>query len=377
MCYLKPIIKYIIKYSFVSLIFLIIFVPSCFRDSRENLFDKADKGRVYVNKIEKNVTLKLLEEITEYTDADNNVCPFTPSAGSICYKDSKIYVLVRYELSIMVFKLDEFTNGSKYLKSTQKESGKAPDEFNTPSDIVYDNKRDLLYIADKNNYCIYFYNKDLHEIDRVMLETRPYKISISDDYLYITNYGYTYSDYCVEKIDLNTRKLVKGLFPLSNKGSQLEKSLKNEVHIIAIYEKTPLYVAARQYPKFNLYLCNEDEVLKTFSSPSLYKKKLPKPKRIVVRGDRKIWGLNAFVSLDYSKSKNLIFALTTQGWPELAESKKLDRYIIIFDEQGNTLCEHKIIPYKSGESKICIDEKKDILYYFSPTGIKKYKLEYK
>jgi hypothetical protein len=210
-----------------------------------------------------------------------------------------------------------------------------------------------------------------------MLETRAYKISISDNYLYITNYGYTFSDYCVDRIDLNTRELVKGLFLQSNKGSQLEKNKKNAVHILAIDEKTPLYVAAREYPKFNLYFCNEDEVLKTFSSPSLYKKRMPKPKQIVVKGDRKTWGLSAFVSLDYSKSKGLIFALTTRGWTELAEEKKLDRYILIFDEEGNTLCEHKITPYEGGENKICFDEKNNILYYFSPTGIKKYKLEYK
>lgn len=362
-------------YSSLSLAFFLIFTTNCSDKSNQNLFDIADKGRVYVNKSERNVTMKLLEEISEYTDADNNICPFTPRAGSICYKDSTIYVLVRYELSIIVFKLAEFTNGSKYIKYTQKVKGKAPNEFNTPFDIVYDNKRDLIYIADLNNFCINFYNKDLHEIDRVMLEIRPYKISISDDYLYITNYQYTISDYCVDRIDLNTRELVKGLFLVSNKGSQLEKNTKNAVHILSIKDKTPLYVAARQYPKFNLYFCNEDGVLKTFSSPSLYKKKVPKPKMIKVRGDRKIWGLNTFVSLD--NSQNLIFALTTNGWGELAESKELERYILIFDKDGNTLCEHKIIPYEGGENNICFDEKNNILYYFSPTGIKKYKLEYK
>lgn len=355
-------------------IFLIFFLLSCTNNSELNLFDKADKGKVYVNRIDRSIKLQLLEEITEFTDEDNNLCPLTPRTGSICYNDSTIYVLDRGLQAIIVFKLDGFTNGLKYIKYSQKESGKGPDEFIYPSDIVYDNKRDLIYIADLNNYCIYFYNKNLHEIDRVMLETRPYKISISDDYLYITNYHYTYSDYCVDKIDLNNRNLVKGLFPKSNKGSQLERGGKNAVHIVAVEEKAPLYVAARQYPKFNLYLCNEDEVLKTFSSSSLYKRKLPKPKRIVVNGDRKVWGLNAFVSLDYSKSKNLIFALTLNGWGELAEAKKLDRYILIFDEQGNTLCEHKITPYEGGEDKICFDERNDILYYFRYGGIKKYKL---
>ena len=68
--------------------------------------------------------------------------------------------------------------------------------------------------------------------------------------------------------------------------------------------------------------------------------------------------------------------MTLNGWGELAEAKKLDRYILIFDEQGNTLCEHKITPYEGGEDKICFDEKNDILYYFRYNGIKKYKLEY-
>jgi hypothetical protein len=366
-------------YSVLILTFVLLFCANCSNNSTQNLFDKADGGKVYVNRSDRSIKLQLIEEITEYTDPENNICPFTPRAGSICYKDSIIYILPRFEQSIIGFKLDEFHNGSKYIKYTQKESGKGPNEFIQPSDIVYDNKRDLIYIADLNNFCIYCYNKDLHEVDRVMLETRAYKISISDNYLYITNYTYTFSDYCVDRIDLNTRELVKGLFPLSNQGSQLEKNMKNAVHILAIDEEAPLYIAARQYPKFNLYFCNEDEVLKTFSSPSLYKKRLPKPKRIVVRGDRKTWGLNAFVSLDYSKSKGLIFALTTNGWGELAEEKKLDRYILIFDEEGNTLCEHKITPYEGGENKICFDEKNNILYYFSSESMKirKYKLEYK
>jgi hypothetical protein len=57
----------------------------------------------------------------------------------------------------------------------------------------------------------------------------------------------------------------------------------------------------------------------------------------------------------------------------------LDRYILIFDEEGNTLCEHKITPYEGSEDKICFDEKNNILYYFSSESIKirKYKLEYK
>lgn len=362
--------------SVLILAFFLIFGVSCSDKSQGNLFDKADNGKVYVNRSDRSIKLQFLEEITEYTDADGNVCPFSPHAGSICYKDSIMYVLDRFEKSVIGFKLDEFHNGSKYIKYTKKESGKGPGEFIIPFDIVYDNKRDLIYIADLNNFCIYFYNKDLQEIDREMLETRPYKISISDDYLYITNYGYTISDYCVEQIDLNTRKLVRGLFLKSNKGSQFEKNKKNAVHILTIDEKTPLYVAARQYPKFNLYFCNENEVLKTFSSPSLYKKKMPKPKQIVVDGDRKIWGLNTFVSLDHSKSKNLIFALTTNGWPELAEDKKLDRYILIFDKDGNTLCEHKITPYEGGENNICFDEKNNILYYFNQSSIRKYKLEY-
>jgi len=209
-----------------------------------------------------------------------------------------------------------------------------------------------------------------------MLEIRPYKIFVSSNYLYITNYGYTYGDYCIERIDLDSLKLARGLFNISDKGNQLEINNKNTVQILVIDEKTPLYVAAREYPKFNLYFCNENEVLKTFSSPSLYKKQLPKPERIVVRGDRKIWGLNAFVSVDYSKSQNLIFVLTTNGWGELAKTEKLDRYILIFDRDGNTLCEHKIIPYEGGENDLCFDEKNNILYYFSPAGIKKYNVKY-
>ncbi|MBS3742216.1 MAG: hypothetical protein KGY74_08860, partial [Candidatus Cloacimonetes bacterium] len=124
-----------------------------------------------------------------------------------------------------------------------------------------------------------------------------------------------------------------------------------------------------------LYLCDKNNVYKTFSSPFLHNKKLPKPKTIIRKGKKKTWGISAFPSIDYSRENNLIFALTTMGWRELAEENDLFRAVIIFDEEGNTLCEHKIEPFKGGEDSICFHEASNTLFYFSYGCIKVYKIK--
>ena len=159
----KPAIVY---YSFI-IILLCATMTNCSKSTRRNLFDKADKGKVYVNNQEI-LTLKLMEEITEYRDDTNEIHSFIPKAGTINYEDNLLYVLDRSGLSVIAFGLDGFGNNAQYITYSQKRSGKGPDEFNIPCDIVYDNNRDLLYLADLNNNCILCYNKNLQERDRIM-----------------------------------------------------------------------------------------------------------------------------------------------------------------------------------------------------------------
>ena len=347
------------------LFFFSVFFTLCSNaGTKENLFDRADKKKeVYVNNSKKTIILEKVDEIAYYKNTAGNITDYTPLIGSINYKDSLIYIFDKYDYTIYQFDLNSFGNNSEYVKKTIIKKGKGPNEFIDPIDMQFDNKRKLIYIADSNNYCIYVYDTQILEIKRIRLNHRPYRLFVSDKYLYVNNYAPSIIAPCISKIDLETYRIEEGLFTPSKKGNWLEQDLLNGVFIEEIDEEKGLFVATRTYPTFNLYFCNEHEILKTFCSPYLAKiKKFPKPKIVYDDGNRCQYSLVAYDDIFFAGDSGLIYTISTTG--KAAYDLNIDSYISIYDLEGNTLCEQKVPP-SSSETSIVIDEENDFLYYFN------------
>ncbi|MCD4818795.1 MAG: hypothetical protein K8S23_08900 [Candidatus Cloacimonetes bacterium] len=339
--------------------------------SAENIFDSY-KGKVYCNS-KKSIQLELIEKIDSY-QSESGTEEFSPKIVTLSSKNNQIIFFNRFDHKIIVFNLDTFTNESKPLKIIQKTKGKGPNELIYPIDLFYDDNRDRLYIADLKNFCIYIYDNEFNEIKRIKLDFRPYRLFLSLNYLNITLYDSTI-DFCTQRIDLNYDKLIDGLFEPSKKGSLLEKKYRNMLFTINTNEKESKFFVTRNYPDFTIYSIKSGNIEKAFCNTALLKKKLPKPKYKIIENDKKTWGIMAFSDLAYSPSKKLLFTLTTHGWAELAEKKGLNRYICIFDENGNTLCEYKILPYNGAEDSLIFDEKNLIIYYATYDSIWKLKIK--
>ncbi len=286
-----------------------------------------------------------------------------------------ISILDRYSKAIISFNLDDFSNGQRCISYIKKGKGNGPDEFNLPSDIIFDEKRNLYYISDLLNYCIYVYNQDFFEIDRIKLKIRPYKIVISKKYLYVTPYENLNFKFMVEKIDLDSRVPKEGLLSSSIIGNELEKSGRNRIFLASINSDDSHFFLAKSYPNFNIYDYKNEKIVKVFTAPLLRNKRLPKPKFIIRENDRKVWGINSFSDFKYDNKDNLLFILTTNGWTELARKFGLNRYILIFNINGVCLSENKITPYEGVENSLCYDSKNGVLYYCGYSNIYKFKLE--
>ncbi len=358
--------------NLITLICLIVLIISCGKNSG-SLLDKAEKNKPYVNK--KTIfSLILVYSICFYTK-DNEKFEISPKAATINYHDNRIHILDRYQKAIISFNLDRFSDNQPCVSFIEKNKGKGPNEFNMPNDIIYDKTRDLYYISDLLNYCIYIYNSEFSEIDRIKLPIRPFKISLSKEFLFITPYfSLPIKNKIIEVVNLKTRKLEEGILASSETGTDLEKNFKNNVLIAPINYSDNDYFITKSYPNFNIYRLKNNQIIKTFTAPDLRNKIISRPSYIYKNNDRKVWGLNAFVDIIYDNDKKMLFVLTTSGWAELAEKLNIDRNILVFDQEGNLLCEHKIRPYGGGENNICFDSKNNVLYYLASSYIKKFKL---
>ncbi|MCK4654759.1 MAG: hypothetical protein KAU01_09975 [Candidatus Cloacimonetes bacterium] len=353
-----------------KIILFIFIIFSFFSIKAENIFDSYKK-KVYCNSKD-SMQLELIEKIDSYLSKSGSE-EFMPKIVTLSQKNNQLIILDQFEYKIIIFNLNSFTNDTRPLKIIQKSKGKGPNDLVFPIDILYDDIRDRLYVADLNNYNIYIYDNEFNEIKRIKLEFRPYRLFLSLNYLYITPYD-SAIDFCVGRIDLNSDALIDGIFEPSKRGNLLEKKARNKLFTVNIDENENKFFVTCNYPDFTIYSINSENIEKAFCNPALIKKKLPKPKFIMFENDKKVWGISAFSDLEYSSSMNLLFTLTTLGWTELAERKSLNRYICIFDEEGNTLCEHKILPYNSGEDSIVFDEKNFVIYYATYRSIWKFKI---
>lgn len=354
-----------------KIIIFILIIFSFFSIKAENIFDSY-KEKVYCNSKD-SMQLELIEKIDSYLSESGSE-EFSPKIVTLSPKNNQLIIFDKFEYKIIIFDLNSFTNDTRPLKIIQKSKGKGPNDLVLPIDILYDDNRDRLYIADLNNYNICIYDNEFNEIKRIKLEFRPYRLFLSLNYLYITPYC-SAIDFCVGRIELNSDELIEGLFEPSKKGSFLEENKQNTLFTVNINENENKFFVTRNYPDFTIYSINSEKIEKAFCNPALINKKLPKPEFIMFENDKKVWGICAFSDLEYSPSMNLLFTLTTLGWTELAKKKGLNRYICIFDEEGNTLCEHKILPYNSGEDSIVFDEKNLIIYYATYNSIWKFKIK--
>ncbi len=359
------------KVLFIGIILLLLF--SC-TGKKGNILEEAENHKPYVKKNEK-YNLVLIDTISYYFKNKEKL-DISPVAAVVNQKKNIISILDRYQRAIVSFDADNFSNGVNCISFIQKNKGKGPDEFNMPNDIVYDEKRDLYYISDLQNFCVYVENSDFKEVQRIKLPFRPFRISISKNYLFVTPYfSLPQEDYIISGFNLNTLKFDKGLFKPIDKGTNLEKSVRNNILIAPVYSANKDYFVVKGYPNFNIYHIVDGKIVKTFTSPAFKKKILPKPKFIYRNNDKKIWGLNAFCDLIFDEKTELLFALTTNGWKELAEKEKIGRYILVFDKNGNTLCQYQITPYEGGENSLCFDSQNMILYYLGGSSIRKFKLK--
>lgn len=353
-----------------KIVFFILIIFCFSTITAKNIFDSY-KGKVYCNS-EDSIQLELIEKIDSY-QTESGSEEFSPKIVTLSKKNNQLIIFDQFEYQIIVFDLDSFTINAKPIKIIRKSKGKGPNDLVQPIDIIYDDIRDRLYIADQNNFRIYIYDNEFNEVKRIKLEVRPYRLFLSSDYLYITPYD-SGIEFCIGRIDLNTDELIDGLFEPSKKGSLLEKNARNKLFLVKIDSNENKFFVTKNYPDFSIYSVNSGNIEKTFCNPALHKKKLPKPEFVIRENDKKVWGISAFSDLEYSPAMKLLFTLSTLGWTELAEKKGLNRYICIFDEEGNTLCEHKILPYDSGEDSIVFDEKNLIIYYATYNSIWKFKI---
>lgn len=336
----------------------------------KNIFDSY-KGKVYSNS-KKTYKLELIEKIGSY-QTESGSEEMTTRIATLSRKNEQLIILDKYEYQFIIFDLNTFTNNTKPLKIIRKAKGKGPNEMIFPIDIIYDDFRDRLYIADLNNFRIYIYDNEYNEIKRIKLDFRPYRMFLSENFLYLNHYD-SPTEYCIERIDLNSSEQIEGLFKPSGKGDFLEEEARNKFFIANSNEEENKFFIGRNHPNFTIYEVNSGKIQKAFCNPLLNKKKLPKPEYFIFENDKKVKGIYSFSNWEYSHSQKLLFTLTTLGWYELVEKKGLDRYICIFDEAGNTLCEHKILPYGGEENNIIFDEKNSVIYYATYGNIWKFKM---
>ncbi len=343
---------------------------SCNR-SFKNDFYKAEQKIPFV-KVINSIHLALIDSIStfKYKDKEYDIAPL---CATINYRENKFIYIDRYLKSIISFELDDFSNNQKCISFINKNNGKGPNEFIYPNDIIYNKEKNIYYVSDLLNYKIYIYDSFFQEKDRIKLPFRPAKIVCSKKYLYITPYDLPYED-IPYRIDIKSKTKQKGIFHISNIGNNFEKLMRNKIYIAPFNNTENTFFVVKNYPNFNIYKIVNKKIIKIFCSPDLKGKKLPKPTLIYKNNDKKIWGLSAFADIIFDSNDKLLFTLTTVGWKELAQKLKIHRYILIFDDNGNTLCEYKISPYEGGENSICYDSKNKILYYISSHYIKKFRI---
>jgi hypothetical protein len=347
---------------------IIVLLFSACAEKDLTMLDEAEKQKPYVNETYE-ISLALVDSIASFYYSGEKM-ELHPQTAAININENRIYIIDRFLYAILAFELDTFSDQSECIDYIPKPKGKGPDEFILPFDFIYDENRDLYYISDLMNYCIYVYDADFSEIDRIKLPIRPFRIAHSENYLFITIYDMAYGDKAVYAIDLNDRENHYGLFSPSNIGTRLEKEKRDRIMIAPIDDKDEHFFFTKSYPNFNIYEFKEEKIGRVFTSPSLVGIKLPKPELVIRENDRRLSAVLAFSDIHYEE--DMLFVLSTLGW---SEKLQIGRYIIIFDRDGNTLCEHKISPYDGGENIIRFDSQNDVLYYFRFGQIRKYKLE--
>jgi hypothetical protein len=335
---------------------------------RNNIFDRADAQlNTYSNQVNQ-IEFEFIEEINSFTDEDNNILEFSPTYGTINYAKSMIYIYDRFDLAFYVFDLDNFSDKSTPKKIIRKMKGKGPGELQWVKDFKYHNAENVFYISDLHNYSIYVYDLDFNEISRHKVDYRPFKISICKDGILVNSYdGMPTADFSIERISETGRK---GIFTTSDLYKDfIESSHANKIFANEISDS--LFVVGRTYPNFNLYICSANEVYKKFTSPEQLKTgTFPRPKIVQKDGERYQSALVAYQDIFFSEKTKRIITLSTGG--DQAKKMNVDRYITIYDLSGNTIGQLKLD--LGGEDSILIDERNNIIYYFSRNKIAKYKM---
>ncbi|NOR46053.1 MAG: hypothetical protein GQ534_10760 [Candidatus Delongbacteria bacterium] len=357
---------------------LIFFIFACKNEiskkniEMNNVYDNKFHSIVYTNYSDSIIYLKKINEINGFIDVDNYYYDMQISTGTIDNRDSILYCYSKNSNSFYKCKIN-FSNILKPVLVTKKNIGQGPNDINYPFSMVYDKHTNIIYISDLLSRCIYFYNTNFDEIDRIQLEFRPSKLSLYRNKLSVVNYdGALNSGYGGVEINLNNKNLTE-IFTLT---ATLSNTLNiefdiNSVLMLSLLDSNTYFVGNNF--SYEIYkVSNENKnIIKAFSTPNLKKGKLPKPKLLEDERGRYIQALVPY--RDFSISNNLLFTLSTYGSTKLARDNNLYSFISIYDLNGQYLCEFKLLnPIYKETACLSYDSNNKILYFFNGANIIKY-----
>ncbi|MBN1970916.1 MAG: hypothetical protein JXR48_10700 [Candidatus Delongbacteria bacterium] len=359
----------------VSSLIFFFFSLNLFSSQVGSIFDIADNGRVQKSKTNEKITLREIESIKTFKTSNGDEVELSLDFTAIDYESGLISTYSQREKTFYQFNLSDFGNGSEIINVVNKNVGDGPDDIRLPMGMVFNTMKKLYYIADLSGRNILVYNQDLIEVDRIKLLFSPFKITTLKNRLFVSRYHGVESEsgHMGIEINLDTKEISELFEYKKNTNEYLEQFLQTVIKVTPI-DDTFFYVV-RDYPRFNVYKCDKEKVVNTFTSSKLANVRLPKPEQMYINGNKHVKSIVAFKDTYYSKGRDLLFYLTTDGSSSLVKELDLSSYILIFDGSGQLLAEWRHEDYTNNErTAIIYDEVNNYLYFFAGDEIKKFEL---
>lgn len=339
-------------------------------DGVKNAFDVADNTITTQSDYTKKIKLNKSDSIMFFSNGKDTLNIL--QMMTIDSDSNRIFGFMRSEKLFVCFNSTNLYSSSFPTYSVLKKDGQGPNDVVRPIDMVYDRIRNRIYIADLVAYAIYIYDTKFNEIDRIKLQIKPYRLSLGNDFLYVSPYNKS-GNHCRIKINLKT-KVVETDIKLSGLNDGLAKSMRNRLLITAINDSS--FFAVRQYPSFNIFKVTDNNIEGVFCDPVISKYKLPVPQEKMIDGDLRSWAIKPYICISYEKNDKLLFTLTTLGWSELVQQNNIKQTIVVYDDNGHSLGRYILSDQNADErSTIAYDSKLKLLYYTCENYVMKFKLK--
>ncbi len=292
-------------------------------------------------KIEKSVSINLVDSIQVYTDANDIEHELNPESIKL-NSSNEIVIFNKDTYELIIFDKNKFGNNSQLKRKVQLSKGKGPGEFVWFSDFEFNNFDSKYYCCDSDGRKIVVLDSLFEFSQDISLPIKPSRIVISNNKLYLSNMFSAQEEGNVVVIDLNDQSFSYRIETVDLEGDY-SSPFANFFHNMSIYlpitENEQIRCESRAFPDFKIKLFKNDSLLADVYPPGFKNVDMPEPRMYNLNGQRKFESLQAYSDIVYCPVNKWIIAETCSGYaPDFA--KKYKSSIFIFDLDGNTICNY-------------------------------------